>query len=89
MPTGMAEATIKAAMNLAAGKVMTAGMVPASIAQLVKGEIRTMIFTKLTMIAAGVVAIGFVTTGVGLLAAGGRADPPAQRAAAPAQADDG
>ena len=35
IPTGLAEATIKAAMNLAAGKVMAAGMVPVAITQLV------------------------------------------------------
>jgi RNA polymerase sigma factor (sigma-70 family) len=89
MPIGLAEATIKVAMNLAAGKVMTAGMVPVSMAGLVKGEIRTMIFTKLTMITAGVVATGFVAAGVGLLVAGSRAAPLVQWAAAPAQAGGG
>ena len=74
-------------MNLAAGKAMTAGMVPVSIAQLVEGEIRTMIFTKLTVIAAGVLTAGIVTAGVGLLAAGGRPAALAKGAAAPAQAD--
>ena len=34
-----------------------------------------MIFTKMTVIAAGVLAIGIVTAGVGLLAAGGPASP--------------
>ncbi len=75
MPSGLAEATIKDVMNLAAGKVMTAGMVPVSIDQLAEGEIRTMIFTKLRVIAASVLAIGVGTAGVGLLAAGGRAAP--------------
>jgi RNA polymerase sigma factor (sigma-70 family) len=91
MPTGLAEPTIKAAMRLAAGKAMTAAAIPTSVAQLVEGEIRTMIFTRLMMAAEGVLAAGLVTVGVGLLAAGER---PAQInpgvapvTAAPAQAD--
>jgi RNA polymerase sigma factor (sigma-70 family) len=84
LPNRLAQATIKVAMKLAADKVMTAGLVPASIAQLVQGEIRTMIFMKLTAIAAGVVATGLVTTGVVLLAAGGQPAPLIQRVAAQA-----
>jgi len=88
MPTGLAEATIKAAMNLAAGKVITAGTVPASIARLVQGEALTMSVTKLTAVAAVVVTAGLVATGVGLLASGGRPAPRGQAAAPPARAGD-
>ena len=88
MPTGLAEATIKAAMNLAAGKVITAGTVPASIAQLIQGEALTMSVTKLTAVAAGVLTAGLVATSVGLLAAGGRPAPRGQAAPPPARAGD-
>jgi hypothetical protein len=85
MPAGLREATIKTAISLAPGKLTTAGMVPSSIAQLVEGEIRTMMLMKLTSIAAGVVATGFVTMAVGLLATRGRPTPLGQGAGAPAQ----
>ena len=88
MPTGLAEATIKAAMNLAAGKVITAGAVPASITQLVQGEALTMSVTKLAAVAAGVVTAGLVATGVGLIAAGGRPAPVGQAAAPAARPGD-
>jgi RNA polymerase sigma factor (sigma-70 family) len=90
MPAGLADSTIKAAMHLAAGKVMTAGAVPASVAQLVGGEMRTMIFTKWTLVAAGLLTTGSVAVGIGVLAADRQSDPadPAQAPArvAPAQA---
>jgi hypothetical protein len=95
MPVGLAGSTIRAAMRLAAGKVMTAGAVPASVAQLVGGEMRTMIFTRLTWVAAGLLAMGSATVGIDLLAAPRRPDPPEfgppPAAAAPAQsqADEG
>ncbi len=75
MPIGLAEATIKAAMNLAASKAMTAGMVPASITQLVQGEILTMTFTKLATVAAGLVATGLVATAIGVFVVDGRRCP--------------
>jgi RNA polymerase sigma factor (sigma-70 family) len=87
VPVRLAEFTIKAAMNLSAGKVVAAGMVPASIAQLVQGEIRTMVFTKTTTIAAGVLATGLVATGIGLVTAGGRPTEPAQGVPTTAKAE--
>ena len=70
------ESTIKAAMQLAASKVMTAGVVPASVTQLVAGEMRTMVFTRLTWIAAGLLAIGSVSVGMSQLAANRQPGPP-------------
>jgi hypothetical protein len=64
-------------------------MVPVSIAQLVQGEIRTMIFTKLTAIAAGVATTGFVATGLGLVVACGWPGPLVKGPAAPAQVRNG
>ncbi len=86
MPVGLAETTIKAAMNLAAGKALTAGMVPVAIARLAEGEIRTMFYSKLTVIATGVLAIGVGTAGVGLLASGNQQAPREPAAAAQSQA---
>ncbi len=75
MPVGLADSTIKAAMQLAAGQAMTAGAVPAAVAQLVGGEMRTMIFTRLTWLAAGLVVAGSATVGIGRLAAEREPDP--------------
>ena len=94
MPTGLAESTIKVAMHFAAGKVITAGVVPASVAQLAREELRTMILGKLTVTAAGVLAAGFITAGAGWLvmgerpAHGGPRAAPVANAPAPAPGDD-
>jgi hypothetical protein len=89
MPPGLADSTIRAAMRIAAGKAMTAGTVPASVARLLEGETRTMIFTKWTWATAGLLAAGTVTAGIGLFASDRQPDPPgtdpAPAAAAPAQ----
>jgi RNA polymerase sigma factor (sigma-70 family) len=82
MPAGLAESTIKAAMHVADGKAITAGAFPVAVTQLAEGEIRTMIFTRLTVAVTGVLAVGLVMGGAGVLALH---DPPAQvkSAAAP------
>jgi RNA polymerase sigma factor (sigma-70 family) len=84
MPAGLATSTIRAAMRLEAGKVMTAGVVPASVAQLVRGEMRAMMFTRWTWVA-GLLAAGSVTVGIGVLAQDRQPDP-LDLAAAPAAA---
>ena len=82
MPAGLAESTIKAAMHVADGNAITAGAFPVAVTQLAEGEVRTMIFTRLTAAVTGVLAVGFVMGGAGVLALH---DPPAQvkSAAAP------
>jgi RNA polymerase sigma factor (sigma-70 family) len=85
MPEGLAESTIKVAMQLAADKSITAGGVSAAVAHLAKGELRFMVFTKLTVAAAGILAAGMVTAGVGLLAASERSAQ-VERGSAPAAA---
>jgi RNA polymerase sigma factor (sigma-70 family) len=95
MPVGLADSTIRVAMSVAAGKVMTAGAVPASVAELVGGGLRTMIITKWKWVAAGLVATWGATVGVVGLSGERQADPraiaPAGVAAAPApvQANEG
>ena len=49
MPAGLAESTIGAAMRLANSKVMTAGVVSASIATLVEAVLRAGIRTRMVV----------------------------------------
>ena len=88
MPIAPAEPTISAAMRFAASKLTMTGVVSVSVAQLTEGVLRTMILTRSLMPAASVLAAGFLTAGVVLLAAG---RPSAQVdtsvAAPPAQAN--
>jgi RNA polymerase sigma factor (sigma-70 family) len=89
MPAGLADSTIKAAVQLAAVHAMTAGVVPASVAQLVGGEMRTILFTRFTWVTAGLLATGAVTLGIRLSATDRPLDPPdpiqAPEPAAPAE----
>jgi RNA polymerase sigma factor (sigma-70 family) len=71
IPRGLAESTIKVAMHVAAGNATAAGVVPAAVAQLMEGVIKTMSMTKLKVTAAGVFVVGIAMAGAGLLAAGG------------------
>ena len=80
VPPALAESTIEAAMRFAAGRMMAAGAVPAVVAQLAEGESRTMTFTKLTVAAASVCAVGFVAAGVGWLGASQAVAPSPQAA---------
>jgi len=89
IPYGLTESTIKAAIHLAAGKSMAAGAVPAAVMQLTDGVLRTMTLTKLTIAAAGVLAVGTVTMGIALLGMGQQSAQGKPRAAAAyAQADE-
>jgi RNA polymerase sigma factor (sigma-70 family) len=67
MPTGLAESTIKVAMQVASAKAITTEAVTAAVAHLAHREIWTMTLTKLALAAAAVLAAGFVTMGVGVL----------------------
>ncbi len=92
IPNGLAESTLKVAMHVAAGKATAAGTVPAAVAQLTEGVIKTMSMTKLLTVAAGTALVGgAITTCVGLFAAGVelRQEPPrAVRPAAPRAQED-
>jgi len=87
MPVGLAESTITAAMNLAAGKALTAGVVSAAVAQLTKGVLGTMTLTRKTIAVALVLTAGSVGSGIALRAMGERPERPDSGAvtASPAQ----
>ena len=70
MPVRLAETTIKAAMQVAAGKSVTAGAVSAAVAQLTEGVLKTMTLKKVTVAAALVLTAGSVGSGIALLAMG-------------------
>jgi hypothetical protein len=55
-------------MQVAAGRAMTAGVVPAAVALPTEGVLKTMTLNKLRIVAAGVVMAGLVPLGVGVFA---------------------
>jgi RNA polymerase sigma factor (sigma-70 family) len=78
-PASLAESTIKSALCLAAGKSMTAGMVPAAAMNLTDGVLRTMHIHKLAITATSLL-VALVTSGIGLFAMSGLAQKQPQAA---------
>jgi RNA polymerase sigma factor (sigma-70 family) len=82
IPSGLAASTIRVAMQVAAGKSMTAGTTSAAVTQLAEGVIKTMFMIGLKVTGACALLLGFA--GAGLHVAGGAAQvnpgtsPPAQ-----------
>jgi RNA polymerase sigma factor (sigma-70 family) len=74
MPPALVGSTVKYVVTLSAG--LGAGTVPASIVSLSYGVSRSMIFTKMGMIAATALGVGAVTTGVVVLAPGANQQQP-------------
>lgn len=68
VPTVLVDTTIRIATRSAVRQAMTAGLVPASIAALSEGALRTMLITKLKTIAMAVLAMGAFAAGAGVLA---------------------
>jgi RNA polymerase sigma factor (sigma-70 family) len=83
LPEALKRTTLHAALKVAAGRAVTAGVVSASVASLTDGVLSTMLLTKLKWTAATVLAAGGMMTsaGVAVLA---RQDAPRPAAAAPA-----
>ncbi len=86
MPVGLAETTIKAAMQVAAGKTMTAGAVSAAVAQLTEGVLRTMTLTKIAIAAGLVLTAGSAGSVIALVAMGREPGAANNAAAAPVSA---
>jgi hypothetical protein len=68
VPPALPDSTVKAAARVAAGRSLAAGAVPASVAALTHGMLRTMLMTKLKIAAAVLTALGAVATGAGVSA---------------------
>ncbi len=85
MPPALANSTIKAAIQIAAGKAAAAGTVPAAAARLAQGVLRTMTMKKITIFAFPVLTAASLTWGVAMRAAGQRPGP-VTSGAAPASA---
>jgi RNA polymerase sigma factor (sigma-70 family) len=68
LPPYLIDSTVKAAMLLAARDAGTVGLVSASVVALTEGVLRTMLVSKLRMTTAILLAVGAITSGVGLYA---------------------
>jgi RNA polymerase sigma factor (sigma-70 family) len=68
VPRTLADSTVKAAMRVAAGRAVAAGAVPATVAALTEGVLRTMLMTKLKFAAAVLVTLATAVTGAGVFA---------------------
>ena len=71
VPTSVESSTVNAASLFAAGKVATAGLIPAKVVALAEGVIKAMFLTKLKIIAAVLFATGVLGIAVGALAGSG------------------
>ena len=68
LPEGLIDATVKAAMLLAARDAGDAGLVSAAAVALTEGVLHTMFVSKLKMTIAIVLAVGSISSGAGLYA---------------------
>jgi RNA polymerase sigma factor (sigma-70 family) len=66
LPIPMVDSTVQAAIQFAAGKAAAAGAVSARVAALTKGVLKAMLMTKLKAVAALLLAVSVVGTGVGV-----------------------
>ena len=67
VPVAVVSNTIGAATLVAAGQVATAGIVSVEVATLTEGVLKAMLISKLKVVIAIVVALGFLTTGATVL----------------------
>jgi RNA polymerase sigma factor (sigma-70 family) len=70
VPTSLMSSTVKAAAMIAAGQAAIAGVVPAPVASLMEGVIKSMMLTKLSKAVAGLVVLSVLAFGGGLLTDG-------------------
>jgi RNA polymerase sigma factor (sigma-70 family) len=67
VPTSLMSSTVKSASMIAAGQATVAGVVSATVAALTEGVMKSMMLTKLSKAAAGLVVLGVLAFGGGLL----------------------
>ncbi len=70
LPLGLAESTVRAAMQVAATNALTAGAVSAAVSRLTGGALRTMTLHKITIATALVVTTGSAASGIAVVAMG-------------------
>ncbi len=68
IPPALIQTTIEAATAIAAGRVVAAGLVPASATALVEEAVRAMFWNKIKILAASMLAIGMLAGGAGVMA---------------------
>jgi formylglycine-generating enzyme required for sulfatase activity len=90
VPDAVVSSTINVASLLATGRATAAGTVPANVAALTDGVLKSMLLTKLKAVAAVVLVLGFLLTGATILSdrtamARGDQPPAAERRAATPQ----
>jgi RNA polymerase sigma factor (sigma-70 family) len=77
LPRSLAAATVQGAVRFAAGQAITAGMVSASAAQLGKEVVKEMLMKRIKVMAAGLLGLALVATGIlGLSRRTEAEDPP-------------
>jgi zinc protease len=84
MPPGLMGATIGAATRIAAGRAVAAGACSAEVAALMKGVVRSMVFTKLRLAAVAATAAALALAGAWAYARQSPKRPEPQAAAPPA-----
>ncbi len=76
IPCALAQRTLRAAIQLTAGKTVPAGLMSASVANLVKGAYRAMILSRLKIAAGFLIATTVLGAGAGVLVGQERNDVP-------------
>jgi RNA polymerase sigma factor (sigma-70 family) len=98
MPAARVIGTVKAATLVASGETVLPGLIPAQVTALTEGVLKTMLVTKMKMVALVVMTVGLLGAGAGTLTRGPRAaeqpqfqqanqDPPPAPQAEPSTAE--
>jgi RNA polymerase sigma factor (sigma-70 family) len=75
LPTPLVESTVRAALQVAAGRGLTAGVVAASVAALTERVLKAMLMTRLKVGVFGLLAVGTLAVGVVALASSANRPP--------------
>jgi RNA polymerase sigma factor (sigma-70 family) len=78
VPAALVQATLRTGLQIAAGQTL-AGLVSPHVVSLTEGVIQTMLWNKMKLTAAVVLALGLAGSGIGLLAGGRQAGQTSER----------
>ncbi len=87
VPAALVQATLRTGLQIAAGQAL-AGLVSPQVIALTEGVIQTMLWNKMKLMAAVVLALGFAGGGIGLLAGGRQAGQTTEKQETAAAAQD-